>query len=251
MDGFLGALFSPGKSAFLYDLLLILFVVVAVICWKRINSRQQATILAKVGCMVLTWVGYARFYVWSGDPAWGNRYGATAVYVGILLTFPLWIRFFRPIQNVALTALLQVTLGLVFLLQIISLVYPAWVEMVQAGYNPGDWAQVTWGNSRILGWHADTFRLGQRVMNIAAHLTGHFVDWGLDRTRDGKIVGPHPPILVPFQPLTSFSPTLRIVVRLIWWAATAALLALVWNLTTLSRKSHRGCGVGDKQLGTA
>ena len=103
LDGFLGALFSPGKSAFLYDPLLIVFVVVAVICWKRMNSRQQATILATVGCMVFTWVGYARFYIWSGDPAWGNRYGATAVHVGILLTFPLWIRFFRPIQNVALS----------------------------------------------------------------------------------------------------------------------------------------------------
>ncbi len=239
LDGFLGALFSPGKSAFIYDPLLVLFTVVALICWRRMNFRQQAAALAAVGCMVLTWAGYARFFVWSGEAAWGNRYGATAVHLGVLLALPLWLRHGPPNLRGPVTILRRATLVLIFLLQIVSLVYPAWVEMTQAGYSPTDFAQVTSANPEILGRHADTFRLGQRVMNIAGQVTGHYSDWGLDRARGGKTVGLHPVILLPFQPLTTLSPPLRIGARLIWWAAATGLAALIWTLWVFSRETGR------------
>lgn len=251
LDGFLGALFSPGKSAFIYDPLLILFVIVTVVFWRRITFRQQATILAAVGCMVLTWAGYARFFVWSGEPAWGNRYGATAVHLGVLLALPLSIRYCQPISRGPVTMLLRISLGLILLLQIAGLVYPAWVETTQAGYSPVNFAQVTSANPRILGRHADTFLLGRRVMNIAGQVTGHYFDWGLDRARDGKVVGPHPVILLPFQPLTTLSPPLRIGVRLIWWAAAAGLAALIWKLWKLSREIARAGHTPGEPLGAA
>jgi hypothetical protein len=64
-----------------------------------------------------------------------------------------------------------------------------------------------------------------RVENVFAAATNRFSDWGLDRTADGKVVSPHPIIIVPFLPFESLSFTATTVVKGCWFALLGLLLA--------------------------
>ena len=91
--GFLGALFSPEKSVFLFDPLLLLMILVAVVGWKRFAPAVKAYVaMGFVG--VLVYISfYARYTVWSGDFAWGDRYVSTSVQLAALLAVPLLLRY--------------------------------------------------------------------------------------------------------------------------------------------------------------
>ena len=78
-EGFLGALFAPEKSIFLFDPLLILASCSSCstgaefrLTFARMQSRPALMLLAYLSF-------YARYFAWAGDFAWGDRYVSTAV----------------------------------------------------------------------------------------------------------------------------------------------------------------------------
>jgi hypothetical protein len=90
--GFFGALFAPEKSIFFFDPLLILTVLLAVVAWKRFSPVVKAYTLAS-SLLLLVYIGfYARYTVWAGDFAWGDRYVSTSVELAALLAVPLLLR---------------------------------------------------------------------------------------------------------------------------------------------------------------
>src|SRR6266700_680017 len=84
--GFFGPLISPEKSIFLFDPLIILTIVLSVFAWKRLSLHIKAYIAAShflvLACICL----YARYTVWSGNFAWGDRYVSTAVELAALIS---------------------------------------------------------------------------------------------------------------------------------------------------------------------
>jgi len=91
--GFLGPLISPEKSIFLFDPLVVLTLVIAGLAWKRFSSSVKAYLLAAL-FLVLAYVGfYARYYEWSGNFAWGDRYVSTAVEMAAFISVPLLLKF--------------------------------------------------------------------------------------------------------------------------------------------------------------
>ncbi|HEV2277963.1 MAG TPA: hypothetical protein VGS02_07295, partial [Acidobacteriaceae bacterium] len=95
--GFLGALFTPEKSIFLFDPLIVLAIIVVVLTWKRCSPPVKAYVIA-TALMLLAYLSfYARYTVWSGDFAWGDRYVSTAVELVALPAVPLLLRFRRPL----------------------------------------------------------------------------------------------------------------------------------------------------------
>jgi hypothetical protein len=90
--GFLGALFTPEKSIFLFDPLLLLTGLLIVVAWKRFRPEIKAYLI--VFCaLVLAYVNfYAKYTVWSGDTAWGDRYVSTAAQLVALIAVPLLLR---------------------------------------------------------------------------------------------------------------------------------------------------------------
>ena len=90
--GFFGALFTPEKSIFLFDPLLVLTGIVTLFGWRRFRPEVRAYLLA-FGALLLGYIiFYARYTVWSGDTAWGDRYAATAAQLAALLAVPLLLR---------------------------------------------------------------------------------------------------------------------------------------------------------------
>ena len=91
--GFFGAPFSREKSIFLFDPLIILTILIVVFYWKRLNGPLKAYITATL-LLVLAYIClYARYTVWNGNFAWGDRYVSTAVQMAAFISVPLLLKY--------------------------------------------------------------------------------------------------------------------------------------------------------------
>jgi hypothetical protein len=92
LEGFLGPLFKPEKSIFLFDPLLALAIVLLALFWKRLSAQVRAYGTASIILLLGYICFYARYTYWAGDFAWGDRYVSTAVEMVALLAAPLLLR---------------------------------------------------------------------------------------------------------------------------------------------------------------
>jgi hypothetical protein len=161
-EGFVGPLFKPEKSIFLFDPLLLLAIVMLALLWKRLAPGVRAfavvTLLLLIGYISF----YARYFAWAGDFAWGDRYVSTAVELAALVAVPLLLRYrenlSKPIWRAGI-ALVAVSL----VIQIASLVFWLPLEIYQM---------------EELGH--PTFVIALRFKNIAAFALGKMDAWGLN-----------------------------------------------------------------------
>jgi hypothetical protein len=91
--GFLGALFKPEKSIFLFDPLLVLVIVLLVVLWKHLSPEIRAYGVTSLLLLLAYICFYARYTYWEGDFAWGDRYVSTSVELVALLAVPLLLRY--------------------------------------------------------------------------------------------------------------------------------------------------------------
>jgi hypothetical protein len=160
--GFLGPLFKPEKSIFLFDPLLLLAIVLLVLLWKRLIPEVRAY---GVGSLLLL-LGYISFYArytyWAGDFAWGDRYVSTAVELVALIAVPLLLHYRENLSAWiwrAGTVLIAVSL----VIQVASLAFWVPLEIYQ---------METLGHP--------TFVIALRFKNIAAFTLGKMDAWGLN-----------------------------------------------------------------------
>ena len=89
IKGFLGPLISSEKSIFFFDPLIVLSIVVVIVGWKHfipaVKAYVAAAFLLVLGYLCL----YARYYEWSGNFAWGDRYVSTAVQMAAFISVAL------------------------------------------------------------------------------------------------------------------------------------------------------------------
>ncbi len=161
-EGFLGPLFKPEKSIFLFDPLLVLAILLLVVLWKRLSPEIRAYSVASLLLLFGYICFYARYYAWAGDFAWGDRYVSTSVQIAALLAVPLLLRFRNEMSawiwrgGVALIAVSLV-------IQFASLAFWLPLEIYQ---------METLGHP--------TFVIGLRFENIAAFALGKMHAWGLN-----------------------------------------------------------------------
>jgi hypothetical protein len=160
--GFFGALFAPEKSIFLFDPLLVLMILLACVAWRRFSPAAKAYAGATFAMLLAYLCFYARYTVWSGDFAWGDRYVSTAVELAALLAIPLLLRHRDALGRVVWVtgvALLAMSLAI----QIASLAFWLPLEIYQ---------METLGHP--------TFVIALRMKNIAAFALGKMGAWGLN-----------------------------------------------------------------------
>ncbi len=160
--GFFGALFTPEKSIFLFDPLLVLMVLLCVVSWKRFSPAVKAYAVASCPLLLAYLSFYARYTVWSGDFAWGDRYVSTAVELASLLAVPLLLRhreqLGKPVWIIGLGLLAVSTL-----VQVMSLAFWLPLEIYQ---------METLGHP--------TFIIALRMKNIVAFALGKMDAWSLN-----------------------------------------------------------------------
>jgi len=160
--GFLGPLISPEKSIFLFDPLIVLTILLAAVAWRRFNpaikSYVIATLLLVLGYICL----YARYTVWSGDFAWGDRYVSTAVELLAFISVPILMKYCGEVGRFVWIA----GVGLIacsFVIQIASLAFWLPLEIYQ-----GD----DFGHPQWVIW--------LRFRNIVAFMLGKMNAWNLN-----------------------------------------------------------------------
>ena len=159
--GLLGALISPEKSIFLFDPLLILALLLAVFLWRTLAPEIKAYLLAGFTLVALYVLLYAKYYDWSGDFAWGDRYVSTAAQLVAFISVPLLLRH-RAAMGQFLWATGLALLAASILIQIASVMFWCPLEIYQMD---------------TLGHPA--FVIALRFKNIAAFLLGKMDAWGL------------------------------------------------------------------------
>jgi hypothetical protein len=161
-EGFLGPLFKPEKSIFLFDPLLVLAILLLFLLWKQLSPEVRAYGLASL-LLLLGYISfYARYTYWAGDFAWGDRYVSTSVQLAALLAVPLLLRYREGLAawvwrgGIALIAISLV-------IQLASLAFWLPLEIYQ---------METLGHP--------TFVIALRFKNIAAFALGKMDAWGLN-----------------------------------------------------------------------
>jgi hypothetical protein len=160
--GILGPLISPEKSIFLFDPLLILTLLLAAFLWRRLAREIKVYVSTGIILVALYILFYARFFDWSGDFAWGDRYVSTAVELVALISVPLFLRHRAEMNRFLWTTGLALWSASI-LIQLSSIAFWCPLEIYQ---------METLGHP--------TFVIALRFKNIAAFLLGKMDAWGLN-----------------------------------------------------------------------
>ncbi|MFI5110398.1 MAG: hypothetical protein ACHP78_16365, partial [Terriglobales bacterium] len=159
--GFFGALFQPEKSIFLFDPLLVLTAIVAILLWKRFRPEIKAYIGAFVLLLFAYICFYARYTVWNGDFAWGDRYVSTTAELVAFISVPLLLRHGAQVGRFV-RAVGMALVAASAAIQFASLAFWVPLEIYQ---------METLGHP--------TFVIALRFKNIAAFALGKMQAWGL------------------------------------------------------------------------
>lgn len=149
-------LFSPGKSIFLYNPVLLLFP----LCVYGFYRRHKVAALAMVSAILGSFIFHSFYTAWAGDYAWSIRY---QVPVLPFLVLPLVVLFSRPVK----TAVKILVISLILIsctIQTASVVYNFNLEFVQNPNHciiPDDWV-----------WDWPQSHLRMRFENIIRHIAG-------------------------------------------------------------------------------
>jgi len=160
--GFLGPLISPEKSIFLFDPLIVLSIVLTIVLWKRIAVEVKAYILATFLLVFAYICFYARYTVWSGNFAWGDRYVSTAVQLAAFTSVPILLKYRAQIGG-AISLLGAALVVVSFVIQFASLAFWMPLEIYQAD---------DFGHPQFVIW--------LRSKNIIAFALGKMDVWGLN-----------------------------------------------------------------------
>jgi hypothetical protein len=160
--GFLGPLISPEKSIFLFDPLIVLTILVSIFAWKRFSPAVKAYVMA-AGFLVLAYMClYARYTVWSGDFAWGDRYVSSAVELAAFVSVPILLKFRKEMGSFLWAMGVFLIVGSL-VIQLASLAFWLPLEIYQAD---------DFGHPRFTIW--------LRFKNIIAFALGKMNAWGLN-----------------------------------------------------------------------
>jgi len=146
----------------LFDPLIILTILVVAFGWKRFNPQVKAYVAA-ASLLVLAYIClYARYTVWSGDFAWGDRYVSTAVELLAFISVPLLLKFRQELGRFIWAAgMFLIAASLI--IQLASLAFWLPLEIYQAE---------DLGHPQWVIW--------LRFKNIVAFAFGKMDAWGLN-----------------------------------------------------------------------
>jgi hypothetical protein len=160
--GFLGPLISPEKSIFLFDPLIVLTILVAVFGWKYFSPAIKSFVIASF-LLVLGYIClYARYTVWSGNFAWGDRYVSTAAEIAAFISVPVLLKFRAQLSKVVWSVGMFLIVASP-IIQLASLAFWLPLEIYQ-----GD----DFGHPQWVIW--------LRFKNIVAFAMGKMDAWGLN-----------------------------------------------------------------------
>jgi hypothetical protein len=227
--GFLGALFTPEKSIFLFDPLLVLTIIIVALAWKRFRPEIRAYVISTLLLLLAYICFYAKYTVWSGDFAWGDRYVSTAAELAAFISVPLLFRY-------------RVELGrFVWRIGMALVAGSAAVQLASLTF----WLPLEIYQMETLGH--PTFVIALRFKNIVAFALGKMDAWGLNNYAMAQDPWDYVHITTwNFLPLVlrrvGESPGWVVKICLaLWIAAVTALIWVLWQLRKVLGATEFDC----------
>jgi hypothetical protein len=221
-EGVLGPLIAPEKSLFLFDPLIILTLLLSILLWKRFRPGIKAFLVATLSLLAIYVFFYAKYYDWSGDFAWGDRYITTPVQLLAMISIPLLLRHRPNLGQIVWRLGMAITIVSVAI-QVAAVVF---------------WHPLEIHQMETLGH--PTFVVGLRFKNIAAVTLGKVDQWGLSNEDTREVGGIHSntPYFLPFLLKKDGSVSKTIADGLIatWLAVLVTLIALLLFIQRMARR---------------
>lgn len=222
ITGIVGVLFSPQKSIFIYDPLLIVLIATLIIrhfnldLSKALNLRR-AFLISGVVSLLIYLAGYSTVIFWGGDDAWAARYHTSPVQLLCLLAVPLFLEI-APQLNVAVRRAIQVVIGVAVFFQVCSIIFWYSLEILQ----------------EKCGIITTQFRIFQRMINMVEVFSGNYNPpadcWGAQR--DNLL------FFWPFEGTYTYIPAnLLPVITFAWMMLLAISIGVIIQFTRYVRKA--------------
>lgn len=211
--GFFGALFSPERSIFLFNPLLLITLILSIKYWKKINITIRAFIISTTFLLFMDISAYAKWFMWGGAASWGPRYLTTPMQLLSLMAIPLLIQLYPYIRRGLERTLYKVVFLFSVLIQLSSVLLSCSLEISQAD-----------------AFQRPIFVVGQRIINLIALLTGNFEKWGLmphnissDDAHNFTI-----PRFIPWTLSNELPGSISYALQIAWFGGLIVLIALVF-----------------------
>ena len=222
-QGVLGPLITPEKSIFLFDPLIGVALLLSVFIWKRFRSEIKAYLVAAWWLLAIYILFYAKYFEWSGDFAWGDRYITPPVQLLAMISIPLLLHHRANLGRVVWKLGMAIaTVSVAIQLASVVFWHPLEIHQMETLGHP-------------------TFVVGLRFKNIVAVALGKVDRWGLSNEDTREVGGIHSntPYFLPFLLKKDGSISNAAADGLIaaWLIALAALIA---ELFFIQRKARRG-----------
>ena len=136
-------------------------VLLMLVAWKRFTGVLKAYAISTFALLLAYICFYARYTVWSGDAAWGDRYVSTTAELVAMLAVPLLLRHRADAGR---------------LVWGVGVALMAWSAIVQAA-SVAFWLMLEVYQMKIFGY--PTFIVGLRLENVVAFALGKVDACGL------------------------------------------------------------------------
>ncbi len=208
--GILGVLFSPAKSIFIYDPLLLPCLMLTVYVWKTLSPYLRGYILTALLNLILFTLATSRFDFWHGDSAWGARYQVTSIHLLLIPLIALLIQYllsnFHWRRWLIITALI-----IAFIIQIASVSLSSNTEVSNLG-------MIFFAPPKT---HQE-FRLGSRFRNITCLLTS---SWCIESSNSPKAT----PLIQRVDLFPFFFTDKRNLILVPWLVLVIFTLVMTWQ----------------------
>src|SRR5207247_2908137 len=141
--------------------LLLLTIRVTLLAWNRFSPQIRAYVLTAFLLLLGYIASYAKYTVWSGDFAWGDRYVSTAAELAAFISVPLLLRYRVQLRKP------------IWILGIILIVLSACTQIASLAF----WLPLEIYQMETLGH--PTFVIALRFKNIVAFALGEMDQWSI------------------------------------------------------------------------
>jgi hypothetical protein len=162
-EGILGILFSPAKSIFIYDPLLIPCLILLGIYWRRLSFYILWYSLVSLLNLTLFIFLFSKLVFWTGDAAWAARYQVTSLHlllIPLLGIFVQGILSSRHLKKWVLSLVLILSISV----QVLSVTFPFDLPIRQENINA---TKAGYYNQK----DQLSFRIGKQIENIIIKLS--------------------------------------------------------------------------------
>src|SRR5437016_2859789 len=194
------------------------------LAWKRFSPQIKAYVLTAFLLLLGYIAFYAKYTVWSGDFAWGDRYVSTAAELAAFISVPLLLQYRKQLGRP------------IWIFGIILIVISTCTQIASLAF----WLPLEIYQMETLGH--PTFVIALRFKNIVAFALGKMDQWGLTNHAmmedDWDYVHITTWIFLPFL-LRRVGEAPAWVVRItliVWGISIVAFAGTIWRLARLLRR---------------